>query len=181
VTDSPPVERTLLGLISDVQIGLSRLFRERTKHIGLSRAQWRVLSALSGRPGITQTELADLVGIGRAPLGKIIDRLQAQNWVERRGDPDDRRINRLFITRDFKPIAEPTRDIGREISAELLKDIPLADREAFHRTLCVLHKKLGFGIATTPDEGGGQAGEEAGEAESSAESGEEEKRPSAGG
>jgi DNA-binding MarR family transcriptional regulator len=138
------VERSLVGLIADVQNGLGKLFRNRTRHLGLSRSQWRVLSALSARPGATQTELADLVGIGRAPLGKIIDRLEAERWVERRNDPNDRRVNLLFITRDFRPIAEPTRSISNEIVEELLVDIPLADREAFDRTIRHLHHKLGF-------------------------------------
>ena len=54
-------ERTLLGLITDIQNGLARRFRERTQHLGISRAQWRVLTMLIGRPGATQTELAELV------------------------------------------------------------------------------------------------------------------------
>lgn len=44
---------------------------------------------------------AELVGIGRAPLGKTIDRLEQKGWVERRDDPQDRRVNRLYITNDF--------------------------------------------------------------------------------
>ncbi|MDA1076053.1 MAG: MarR family transcriptional regulator, partial [Proteobacteria bacterium] len=99
---------------------------------------------LSGKPGATQTELADLVGIGRAPLGKVIDRLETENWVERQSDPADRRVNRLYITRDFKPIAEPTRTISHEILRELLADVPAADRAVFDRTLRHLHRKLGF-------------------------------------
>ncbi len=136
--------RSLVGLITDVQIGLARLFRERTRHIGISRSQWRVLSALSARPGSTQTEVADLVGIGRAPLGKIIDRLEKEGWVTRNPDPDDRRVNRLHITRDFRPVAEPTRNISHEIMDELLDGVSQEDRDAFERTVAHLHKKLGF-------------------------------------
>jgi MarR family transcriptional regulator for hemolysin len=137
-------ERSLIGMIADVQNGLAKLFRERTEHIGLSRSQWRVLSAISGRPGLTQTELADAVGIGRAPAGKIIDRLELQNWVERRNDSQDRRVNRLFITRDFRPIAEPTRLINRQLTTELLSDVDVEDQEAFVKVLQHLHQKLGF-------------------------------------
>lgn len=137
-------ERTLLGLLTDVQSGLAKRFRERTSHLGVSRSQWRVLTALSGRPGATQTELADLVGVGRAPLGKIIDRLEAQGWVERRSDPNDRRVNRLFITKDVQPIAEPTREISQQVVEELLEKLPEDDVEVFRRTVRHLHRELGF-------------------------------------
>ncbi len=139
--DSDP---NLIALVTDIQNGLARLFRERTRHIGLSRSQWRVLSAMSSRPGITQTELADLVGIGRAPVGKIIDRLEVLRWVERRSDPRDRRINRLHLTRDFRPIAEPTRGISSEIADELLADVGEKDKATFYDVVRQMHKTLGF-------------------------------------
>jgi MarR family transcriptional regulator for hemolysin len=137
-------ERTLLGLITDVQLRMARMFRERTQHLGITRSQWRVLSGLHGRPGVTQTELAEHVAIGRAPLGKIIDKLEASGWVERRADPDDRRVNRLFLTQDFAPLAEPTREISRGIEDEVLDGIAAEDREAFYRVMRALHRKLGF-------------------------------------
>ncbi len=137
-------ERTLIGLITDVQNGLAKIFRDRTRHLGISRSQWRVLAALSGRPGATQTELADLVGIGRAPLGKIIDRLEGQGWVERHADPNDRRVNLLYLTRDIRPITEPTREISKQIIGELMEDFPEEDRLAFERGVQHLHSKLHF-------------------------------------
>lgn len=136
--------RSLLGMLTDVQNGISKQFRERTRHLGISRSQWRVLTTLASRPGATQTEIAELIGIGRAPLGKNVDRLEAQGWVERRNDPEDRRVNRLYLSRDMEPIAEPTRRISNEIVDELIEDLPLTDQAAFRRTLVHLHRKLGF-------------------------------------
>ena len=140
----PTQERALFGLITDIQNGLSKRFRDRTQHLEISRSQWRVLSALSGRPGATQTEIADLIGIGRAPLGKIVDRLEAQGWLERRGDPDDRRVNRLYLTRDVEPITGPTRQISNEIVEELIEDLPEEEQKIFRNALVHLHGKLGF-------------------------------------
>ena len=137
-------QRSLLGLITDVQNGLSKNFRARTQDLGISRSQWRVLAMLQGRPGMTQTELADLIGVGRAPIGKIIDRLEEQGWVERRADPSDRRVNRLYLTRDTRPVIEPTREISNAVVDELLADLPTEDIEAFRRAITHLHRKLGF-------------------------------------
>ena len=137
-------ERSLLGIFTDVQNGMAKTFRERTQHLGLSRSQWRVLSTLSGRPGSTQTELAELIGIGRAPLGKIVDRLESQSWLERRSDPHDRRVNRLYLTRDVRPIVEPTNRISNQVVQDLLADLSTAEQEVFVRSLKSMHRKLGF-------------------------------------
>ena len=137
-------ERALFGIITDIQNGLSKRFRDRTQHLGVSRSQWRVLSALAVRPGATQTEIADLIGIGRAPLGKIVDRLEAQGWLERRSDPDDRRVNRLYLCRDVAPVSGPTRQISNEIVEELLEVLPVAEQEAFRKVLAHMHTELGF-------------------------------------
>ncbi|MEM9624054.1 MAG: MarR family winged helix-turn-helix transcriptional regulator [Pseudomonadota bacterium] len=136
----------MLGLITDIQNGLSKRFRDRANQIGitLSRPQWGVLTTLTGRPGLTQTELADLVGIGRAPLGKLIDKLEAQNWVERRPDPEDRRVNRLYLVRSTSSIDEPTQSISNQVVNELLEDLPESDQLAFRRALEHMHRKLGF-------------------------------------
>ena len=139
-----PGLRSLLGLITDIQNGLAKRFRTKAKHIGLSRPQWRVLTTLTSRPGLTQTELAELVGIGRAPAGKIVDKLEAMDWVERRADPDDRRVNRLYLTRSTASIAEPTQQISNEVVDELLADLPEEEVQMFRKTLEHLHEKLGF-------------------------------------
>ena len=87
---------------------------------------------------------AELVGIGRAPLGKTIDRLEQKGWVERRDDPQDRRVNRLYITNDFRPIAEPTRDISRTIERELLAQFSAQERNELYRMVARLRQSLGF-------------------------------------
>jgi DNA-binding MarR family transcriptional regulator len=84
---------------------------------GLTRAQWLVIARVHRRPGLSQSEVADLLEIEKAPAGRLIDRMQAKGWLERRDDHADRRINRLHLTREGErlhaaiwPIAEATVD-----------------------------------------------------------------------
>lgn len=48
--------------------------------------------------GITQVELADLCGIGGSGLVRLLDRLEAMGLVERKPEPGDKRMRRLFMT-----------------------------------------------------------------------------------
>src|SRR6478752_9066573 len=102
-------------LISDVARLMRTVFDRRVRKIGLTRAQWLVLTRLYRRPGASQTELADMLEIDRASAGRMIDRMQKNGWVERRADNGDRRVNRLHLTaeahrahKDMWAIAEAT-------------------------------------------------------------------------
>ena len=65
---------------------------------GLTLPQFDVLATLSHGEGITQQELAERLLVTKGNVVGIIDRAAAAGWVERRPDPDDRRVNRLYLT-----------------------------------------------------------------------------------
>jgi DNA-binding MarR family transcriptional regulator len=85
-------------LISDVARLMRTAFDRRVREIGLTRAQWLVLTRLHRRNGASQSELADMMEVERATAGRLIDRLEAKGWVERRAHKSDRRVNRIYLT-----------------------------------------------------------------------------------
>ena len=122
----PNIEQrgALLQLLTDSQSAMARIFEHRARHMGLTRPQWRVLSGLYGHGGVTQTELAVSISVAPSPLGKIVDKLEASGYVERRPDPHDRRINRLYVTDAVTPLVEPTRTVLRELEETVLNGLP---------------------------------------------------------
>lgn len=70
----------------------------RASGTGITVPQSRVFAALRQRDGLTQTEIADLVMMEKAPLGRVIDRMEEQGLVTRRPDPADRRVRRVYLT-----------------------------------------------------------------------------------
>ena len=85
-------------VLSDVARLMRTVFDRRVRSLGLTRAQWLVLSRLYRRPGASQTELADMLEIDRASAGRMIDRMEKAGWVERRADAVDRRVKRLYLS-----------------------------------------------------------------------------------
>lgn len=83
---------------TDVARMLRTVFERRVRAYDLTRSQWVVIARLKKQPGLSQSEVADILEIEKAPAGRLIDRMEAKGWVERRADPDDRRINRLHLT-----------------------------------------------------------------------------------
>jgi len=93
-------------VIGDVSRMLRTVYDRRVEPLGLTRAQWRVLARLSHQEGCTQTELATVLEIEKPTLGRLIDRLQANDWVERRPDENDARTKRIFLTYRAHPVLD---------------------------------------------------------------------------
>jgi len=91
-------------IIGDVSRMLRTVYDRRVEPLGLTRAQWRVLARISRKEGCTQTELAAELEIEKPTLGRLVDRLQANDWVERRADENDARTKRIFLTSRAQPV-----------------------------------------------------------------------------
>lgn len=63
---------------------------------GITRAQWTAIMHVSQNPGSTQTDLANIMQLGRAAAGKMFDRLEEKGWIERRADENDNRLRRVY-------------------------------------------------------------------------------------
>ena len=110
-------------LTADVSRLMRTIFDRRVKALGLTRPQWLALVRLKRRPGASQSELADMMEIERAPAGKIVDRLEERGWLERRPDPEDRRINRIFLTDRGKKVHATIWPIAQATVADALGDL----------------------------------------------------------
>jgi len=105
---------------------LTRRFDARLAELGFTRSQWLVMNTVYGSEGLRQSAIAEATGIAVAPLGKIIDALEASGWLERRADARDRRANRLFLTRRAHHLLDGTRQRFEQLHAAI--DRPLGPR-----------------------------------------------------
>jgi DNA-binding MarR family transcriptional regulator len=124
-------------LIHDVSRLRRTAFDQRMKPLGITRSQWWVLTGVSlhGDAGITQTELAAVLDLGKVALGRLIDHLEHRKYVERRSDPSDRRVNRIHMTSRGNSILEKMVKIGVDMDAKIMTGISLQRQHAFAETL----------------------------------------------
>lgn len=120
-------EQALSWLLVDVHRLLTKDFEARAKAIGLTRVQWRVLFALKRAPGadreMMQTEIADMLEMEKAPLGKILDRLEAGGWVVRKNHPTDRRARLVSATSKIEKYAEELAAAAKATFAQMLQGV----------------------------------------------------------
>ena len=88
---------------SDALHSTSRAWRQavdrRLKYFGVSQASWMTIAiAAKARSPLSQSELADRLGVEGATMVAMIDRLVKAGLVVREASTTDRRIKRVVLT-----------------------------------------------------------------------------------
>jgi MarR family transcriptional regulator, transcriptional regulator for hemolysin len=119
--------RTFGFLITEVD----RLYRRRfrTHASDLTLLECKVLWLLARNQGLSQARLATLADADRMALTRALDRLQHFQWIERRPDPCDRRVNRLYLCAAAEPTLARIAQASDKANQEALAGIGEAERE----------------------------------------------------
>jgi len=129
-------------LLNDVARLMRTAYDRRIRKLGLTRAQWWVLTHLYRSNGVSQTELAETLEIEKPSLGRLLDRLEAKGWVRREHDASDRRVWRVHLTDEVEPALRTMRKIAAELRRDALTGISAAERERFVDTLLAIKENL---------------------------------------
>lgn len=129
-------------LISDVSRLMRRRFDERARQIGVTRAQWRVLTTLRRHEGSNQGTLADLLEVEPITLCRMIDRLEEAGHVERRRDPADRRAWLIYLTDTSRPLLDKLQVIAGGLFEDALNGLDEDQRTRFSTTLEAIRTNL---------------------------------------
>ena len=129
-------------LLNDVARLMRTAYDRRIRKLGLTRAQWWVLTHLYRSNGVSQTELAETLEIEKPTLGRLLDRLEAKGWVRREHDAKDRRVWRVHLTDEVEPALRTMRTIAKELRRDALAGIGAAERERFVDTLLAIKENL---------------------------------------
>jgi MarR family transcriptional regulator, transcriptional regulator for hemolysin len=91
-------------------------------------------------PGASQRELAELMGIEPPTLVRHLDKLADDGLVERRPDPDDRRVVRVVVTPAGRKRLAQLHAVVHEFDAELRGELSTRDVAALQRTLTQVYE-----------------------------------------
>ena len=137
-----PAEHSLFYMLHDATQQLRKHFDRRATRLELTRAQWRALKATSRQEGLSQTELAEHLDMEPIPVGRVIDRLEKTGFVERRGDPADRRRWRLYLTPKAHAVVGEMEDIATGLREDALRGVERNDLDALMRVLGQIKENL---------------------------------------
>ena len=129
-------------ILNDVARLMRITFDRRVKALGLTRSQWWVLNHLFRNNGTTQSELADILEIEKATLGRLLDRMEAKGWIRRREHSTDRRAKCVFLTDEVEPAVKTMRAAAADLRRDALANFDNTDRERFVDMLLAIKTNL---------------------------------------
>lgn len=124
-----PQERFVVALFNASRTWRLTLDR-RLKYLGLGQPGWAALAvvARAGAP-LSQSELAQRIGVESATLVTTLDRLAASGLIERQAVPGDRRVKQVVLTAAGEAMYADVRVEAEALRNELLGAVPLAALE----------------------------------------------------
>lgn len=102
---------------------------------GLTMWGYTVLSALDRHAFRTQAALAEAINADKTRIISTLDELQDDGYMERRPDPDDRRVRLLAITDAGRKVKDAVQDEIQRGEERWLGELSVEERRVFLRAL----------------------------------------------
>jgi DNA-binding MarR family transcriptional regulator len=142
MVDLPEWDLRLGYLIHDVSRLRRMMFDRALAPLGITRSQWWVLAFISRKDGLPQTQLANELDVGKVGVGALIDRLESSGFVIRQADPVDRRVKRVFVTKQARGFLEKLRKETDKFNAQISRGIDRTQLEATSDALLAMKRNL---------------------------------------
>ena len=146
----PRRDGTLSYLIQDLARLMAQRFEERARRLGLTRAQWALIAALFRREGSSQADLAEHLEITPIAMGRLVERMEKAGWVEKRGEPADRRACRLYLTERAHRVRPQLRALTDHLQAHALRALDAQEQERFIAQLRLVRETLAVDLIRLP-------------------------------
>ncbi|MEX2319125.1 MAG: MarR family winged helix-turn-helix transcriptional regulator [Bauldia sp.] len=111
--------------------------------IGLHSGQESLLKALAADDGMTMSDLAATLGVQPPTVTKMIGRLAAQDYVERRASKGDGRQAEVYLTERGRRTIETIDKVWKRIEKTALDGIDDKDRKRLRKLLRQVERNLG--------------------------------------
>ena len=134
------LDRDFVIVLNDVARRMRTRFDQWARNYGMTRAQGLILARLERQPGLSQNELAVICEVEPITVGRLVDRLEARGFLERRPDPADRRIRRLHLLPASAPILAAIHDYREALEDYLTEGLDPEVQKAMEEAL--LHMKF---------------------------------------
>src|ERR1700693_3284498 len=127
--------------------GAARVWRQaidrRLKYLGVSQASWMTIAvAANAREPLSQSELADSLGVEGATMVAMVDRLVKAGLVKREPSTADRRIKRVVVTEAGYRLFDTVKTEAEAVRKELLSKLDPRKLEAETAVLEALQGRI---------------------------------------
>jgi DNA-binding MarR family transcriptional regulator len=121
--------------IRRLQVWVFQDFIRTLASIDIRPAQYSVLVVIAGNPGLSQSDLAASLGIERARLVRLLDKLEKRGLTQRLASRTDRRSHALRLTGDGQRLLKRAKVLAAAHEARLVERLGAEARRLLIDTL----------------------------------------------
>lgn len=117
------------------QVWIFKDFIRTLAPMNIRPAQYSVLTLIAFNPGHSQADIGEALGIDRARMARMLDKLEKCRFIQRLPSTQDRRLHRLFLTKEGHGNLERIHSLAAEHEARVAKIIGSRRRTALIKLL----------------------------------------------
>jgi DNA-binding MarR family transcriptional regulator len=137
-----PARRTIETVLMATSRAMRRAYDARLAGLDLKLSEAFLLGHVHRHGPLTQTQLAEGLGIGRAATGSLVDALERKGLVERSADAGDRRVWLVATTERAGPVVSELATVDVALRDQLWTGISRAERNQLTEILGRLEGNL---------------------------------------
>lgn len=137
-------------LLTQLGTHAAQAFAERVAELDLTPPQAGLMRAVAFGPGRSQQALADQLGTPPTRLVALVDALEQRGLLERRRNPDDRRLHAVHLSAAGKAVIDDLRRVAREHEDDLLSALDPTERDQLHTLLARVAADRGLAPGVHP-------------------------------
>ena len=120
----PELEERFSGALHSTSRAWRQALDRRLKYLGVSQASWMTIAvAAKARQTLSQSELAESLGVEGATMVAMVDRLVKAGFVVREPSTTDRRVKRILLTQAGNLLYDKVRAQAASFRQELLAGV----------------------------------------------------------
>ena len=118
------LEERFSGALHNTSRAWRQALDRRLKYLGVSQASWMTIAvAAKAREPLSQSELAESLGVEGATMVSMVDRLVKAGFVIREPSTTDRRVKRILLTEAGNLLYDKVRAEAATFRKELLANV----------------------------------------------------------
>jgi DNA-binding MarR family transcriptional regulator len=123
---------------------IARRLQKKFNNAGLNLTieQWSVLYHLWKQEGMSQQELCNATFRDKPSITRLVDNLEKLDLVKRVASENDRRINRIYLTKQALKLQEQSMGLAEQTLNEALETVPMEKIDVCKEVLQIVYDNL---------------------------------------
>ena len=131
-------------LLSQLGHRSASVFADLIASIDLTPPHAGILRVIAAEPGRSQQALSGQLGLLPSRVVAYVDELEDLGYVERRRNPDDRRLHALYLTPSGKKALSKIGELGRQHERLMTAGLNSEQRDTLRQLLAAIAERQGL-------------------------------------